>query len=56
MTWKLGMGNYVLGAKFWSRYFWGSWVKPNGFLGGFNFFPIRSSLSLEIQSTPLGSG
>ena len=28
------MGNYVLGAKFWSRDFLGSWLKPNGFFGG----------------------
>ena len=47
---KFGMGFW--GVNFWSREFWGS-LEALGIFLGFDFAPIRSSPSLEIQSTPL---
>ena len=41
----------LLGVKFWSRDFWGFYLKPKGFFGVFIFAPIGTSLSLEIRST-----
>ena len=44
--WKfLWLGN-------WAWDFWGFCLKPQGFFWALIFAPIRSSLSLEIQSTP----
>ena len=58
-SWKflLWLGNSAwdfLGDKFWASDFWGFCLKPKGFLGVLIFSPIRSSLSLEIWSTPYG--
>ena len=58
--WKfLWLGNWAWdfwGVKFWSRDFLGFCLKPYGFFRVLIFAPIRSSLSLEIRSTPLGIG
>ena len=43
-----------LGDKFWSSDFLGFCLKPKGFFWVLIFAPIRSSLSLEIRSTPSG--
>ena len=42
MAWKFGMG------------FLGGYILVQGFFGVLIFAPIRSSLSLEIRSTPSG--
>ena len=42
------------GVKFWSRDFIGFYLKPRGFFRVLIFAPIQSSMSLEIQRTPLG--
>ena len=56
--WKfLWLGNSAwdfLGVKFWSREFLGFCLKPYGFFRVLIFAPIKSSLSLKFQSTPLG--
>ena len=58
-SWKflLWLGNSAwdfLGDKFWSSDFFGFCLKPKGFFWVLNFAPIRSSLLLEIRSTPSG--
>ena len=56
--WKfLWLGNSAWdfwGVKFWSRDFLGFCLKPYGFFRVLILAPIRSSLSLKFQSTPLG--
>ena len=52
MAQKFGMG--FLRVKFWPRDFFGFCLKPSELFWVFIFAPIRSSLSLEIQSTPTG--
>ena len=42
------------GINFGPRIFWGFCLKPKGFFWVLIFAPIRSSLSLEIRSTPSG--
>ena len=50
MARKFGME--VLGVKIWLREFFGFCLKPKRFVWVLIFAPIRSSLSLEIWSTP----
>ena len=45
-------GSFVMAWKFGMGFLWG-YILVQGFFGVLIFAPIRSSLSLEIWSTPL---